>query len=125
MLADIMTKAIAAPQFVALRSKLGITVAGESSGKVNIIDALDNDSGVADSVENGFKTPRQGTAVCDEPVSQRRLAVTITHKRQSSRHDCTMAWVSNYAGATWEWVQTSTYVQMMMPFPWHHHRHTT
>ena len=58
MLADIMTKTITAPQYAALRSKLGITVAGESSGSVGIIDALDNDSGVADSVENGFKTPR-------------------------------------------------------------------
>ena len=29
---------------------------------VGIIDALDNDSGVADSVENGFQTPRQVTA---------------------------------------------------------------
>jgi len=62
MLADIMTKAIAAPQFAALRTKLGIIVAGESSGSVGVIDALDNDCGVLDSVENGFKTPRRATA---------------------------------------------------------------
>ena len=29
---------------------------------VGVIDALDNDSGVVDSVENGFKTPRRATA---------------------------------------------------------------
>jgi hypothetical protein len=38
MLADLMTKPISAPQFVALRTKLGVTVAGESSGSVDNID---------------------------------------------------------------------------------------
>ena len=39
MLADIMTKPIAAPQFAALRSKLGILVGRESSGSVDDIDS--------------------------------------------------------------------------------------
>lgn len=52
MLADIMTKPITAPQFVALRTKLGIDVAGESSGSVDNVDtAVDIDN----------KTPRRAT----------------------------------------------------------------
>ncbi|MBF6309028.1 hypothetical protein IU462_29535 [Nocardia farcinica] len=46
MLADIMTKPIAAPQFDALRTKLGIVVADESSGSV---------------VKTDVTTPRQAT----------------------------------------------------------------
>ena len=34
----------------------------QCSATVGVIDALDNDSGVVDSVENGFKTPRRATA---------------------------------------------------------------
>ena len=44
MLADIMTKPIAAPQFAALRSKLGILVGRESSGSVDDIDSDDDTS---------------------------------------------------------------------------------
>ncbi|EGZ15059.1 hypothetical protein PHYSODRAFT_333334 [Phytophthora sojae] len=49
MLADIMTKPIAAPQFDALRTKLGIVVADESSGSV---------------VKTDVTTPRQATLPC-------------------------------------------------------------
>jgi hypothetical protein len=62
MLADIMTKPIAAPQFAALRTKLGIIVAGESSGSVDTIDTLDKDICVLDGVEKAIKTPRRATA---------------------------------------------------------------
>ncbi|EGZ15068.1 hypothetical protein PHYSODRAFT_333344 [Phytophthora sojae] len=51
MLADIMTKPIAAPQFDALRTKLGIVVADESSGSV---------------VKTDVTTPRQATNECGE-----------------------------------------------------------
>ena len=33
-----------------------------NEGHVGVVDALDNDSGGVDSVENGFKTPRRATA---------------------------------------------------------------
>ncbi|KAF1316242.1 Integrase catalytic core protein, partial [Globisporangium splendens] len=42
MLADMMTKAIGTNQFGALRSKLGIQVAVESSGSVDNVDNVDN-----------------------------------------------------------------------------------
>jgi hypothetical protein len=57
-----MTKAIAAPQFDALRTKLGIIVATESSGSVDDIDTRHDGTSVLDGVEKAIKTPRRATA---------------------------------------------------------------
>ncbi|KAJ0389139.1 hypothetical protein ATCC90586_010323 [Pythium insidiosum] len=52
MLADLLTKPIAAGQFQLLRAKLGIMVADESSGSVDNIDSR---------VDIGVKAPRRAT----------------------------------------------------------------